>query len=303
MVQEVAGSNPVTHPSTGVAPAAARDVEERAMSDDLGVTRSVSEGIARFTINRPEAGGALNHAMRDQLAAWFHDASADLHIRVIVLASNGTKGFCTGADLRSIPADSRPKPEGAPDKVVFDNARVIRDGWQRLVTSVLDCEKPVIGQVQAVAAGGGLHLALACDLVVAGESASFVEAFIRRGIAPDAAGAWILPRLIGIQKAKELCFFGDSVSASDAERMGLINRVVPDGDLDATVDALARRLAVAPTKAITVTKALLNRSLDVDRTTSLYEEAHGQEMVTMTEDMREGIAAFVERRDPAFKGW
>ena len=85
--------------------------------------------------------------------------------------------------------------------------------------------------------------------------------------------------------------------------MGLINRVVPDGDLDATVDALARRLAVAPTKAITVTKALLNRSLDVDRTTSLYEEAHGQEMVTMTEDMREGIAAFVERRDPAFKGW
>ena len=181
--------------------------------------------------------------------------------------------------------------------------RVIRDGWQRLVTSVLDCEKPVIGQVQAVAAGGGLHLALACDLVVAGESASFVEAFIRRGIAPDAAGAWILPRLIGIQKAKELCFFGDSVSASDAERMGLINRVVPDGDLDATVDALARRLAVAPTKAITVTKALLNRSLDVDRTTSLYEEAHGQEMVTMTEDMREGIAAFVERRDPAFKGW
>lgn len=273
------------------------------MAGDTGVTRTVEDGIARFTIDRPEAGGALNHAMRDQLAAWFHEASADLAIRVVVLASTGTKGFCTGADLRSIPADTRPKPEGAPDKVVFDNQRVIRDGWQRLVTSVLDCEKPVIGAIQAVAAGGGLHLALACDLVVASTEASFVEAFIRRGIAPDAGGAWLLPRLIGIQRAKELCFFGDALSAVDAHAMGLVNRVVAPEALADTVDGFAVRLAAAPTKAITVTKALINRSLDVDRTTSLYEEAHGQEMVTMTEDMREGIAAFIERRDPVFRGW
>ena len=152
---------------------------------------------------------------------------------------------------------------------------MIRDGWQRLVTSILDCEKPVIAGVNGTAAGGGMHLALACDLVVMAEEAKFVEVFIRRGIAPDAGGAWILTRLVGIQKAKELFFFGDDVPAAEAYRIGLVNRLVPRAELQATLEELAGRLAQGPTKAIGVAKWLTNRALDVDRATSLYDEAIG----------------------------
>ena len=272
------------------------------MSADVPVTRTVEGGIARFTIDRPAAGGAINYLMRDQLASWFEEASGDLSIRVIVLQSNGTKGFCTGADLRSMPP-ALPRPEGAPDKAIGDNGRMVRNGWQRLVNSILDCEKPVIAQVQATAAGGGMHLALACDVIVAAESATFVEAFVRRGIAPDAAGAWLLTRLVGLTKAKELFFFGDALSATEAARLGMVTKVVPDGELEAVVNGLAERLAEAPTRALAITKFLTNRALDVDRTQALHDEAMGQELVTYTEDMKEGIAAFVERRTPHFRGW
>ena len=152
---------------------------------------------------------------------------------------------------------------------------MIRDGWQALVTSILDCEKPVIAGVNGTAAGGGMHLALACDLVVMAEEAKFVEVFVRRGIAPDAGGAWILTRLVGIQKAKELFFFGDDVPAAEAYRIGLVNRLVPRAELQATLEEMAGRLAKGPTKAIGVAKWLTNRALDVDRATSLYDEAIG----------------------------
>ena len=196
-----------------------------------------------------------------------------------------------------------PRPEGAPDKAIGDNGRMVRNGWQRLVNSILDCEKPVIAQVQATAAGGGMHLALACDVIVAAESATFVEAFVRRGIAPDAAGAWLLTRLVGLTKAKELFFFGDALSATEAARLGMVTKVVPDDELEAVVNGLAERLAEAPTRALAITKFLTNRALDVDRTQALHDEAMGQELVTYTEDMKEGIAAFVERRTPHFRGW
>ena len=165
---------------------------------------------------------------------------------------------------------------------------MIRDGWQALVTAILDCEKPVIAGVNGTAAGGGMHLALACDLVVMAEEAKFVEVFIRRGIAPDAGGAWILTRLVGIQKAKELFFFGDDVPAAEAYRIGLVNRLVPRAELQATLEEMAGRLAKAPTKAIWVTKWLTNRALDVDRATSLYDEAIGQEIVTHTAGLQGG---------------
>jgi len=183
------------------------------------VLRRVDDGVAWITLNRPEAGNAITAAMRDQIVAWLEEASADLAVRVVVLSGAGEKGFCTGADLRS-QGPSPARPEGAPDRAVGDASRLIRTGWQRLVSAVLDCEKPVIAAVQATAAGGGMHLALACDLVVAAEEAKFIEVFIRRGIAPDAAGAYLLARLIGPQKAKELFFFGDDVPAREAERMG-----------------------------------------------------------------------------------
>jgi 2-(1,2-epoxy-1,2-dihydrophenyl)acetyl-CoA isomerase len=153
------------------------------------------------------------------------------------------------------------------------------------------------------AAGGGMHLALACDLVVAAEEAKFIEVFVRRGIAPDAGGAYLLARLVGPQRAKQLFFFGDDVPARDAERIGLVNLVVPRADLDKTVGEWAGRLAAAPTKAIAVAKWLTNRALDTDRAGSFWDEAYGQELVSGTEDSKEGLRAFAERRSPEFKGW
>ena len=258
--------------------------------------------MAWITLNRPEAGNAITAAMRDQVVVWLEEASADLAVRVVVLTGAGEKGFCTGADLRS-QGPGPVRPEGAPDRAVGDAARLIRTGWQRLVSAVLDCEKPVIASVNATAAGGGMHLALACDLVLAAEEARFIEVFIRRGIAPDAGGAYLLARLVGPQKAKELFFFGDDLPAREAERIGLVNKVVPRAELDAEVASWAARLASAPTKAIGVAKYLTNRALDTDRATALWDEAVGQELVTGTEDCKEGLTAFAERRPPVFRGW
>ena len=271
------------------------------VGDDL--IRTIENGICTITLNRPDAGNAMTQFMRDQIADWVIDASGDLFVRVVVITANGEKGFCTGADLRGGRKEPRPKPEDAPDQVMGEGARTIRDGWQRLVASIIDCEKPVIAGVNGTAAGGGMHLALACDLVIMAEEAKFVEVFIRRGIAPDAGGAWILSRLVGIQKAKELFFFGDDVPAAEAYRIGLVNRVVPRAELATTVQEWAARLADGPTKAIGMAKWLTNRALDVDRSTSFQDEAWAQELVTHTLDSKEGIASFVERRPSAFKGW
>jgi 2-(1,2-epoxy-1,2-dihydrophenyl)acetyl-CoA isomerase len=267
------------------------------------VTRRIENGIAWITLNRPDAGNAMTQAMRDQIRDWVLDASSDLFVRVVVIGAAGEKAFCTGADLRGGRLAPRPKPADAPEAIMGDGARTIREGWQRLVASILDCEKPVIAAVNGTAAGGGMHLALACDLVVAAEESKFIEVFIRRGIVPDAGGAWLLTRLIGIQKTKELFFFGDDLPATEAYRIGLVNRLVPRADLQSTVEELATRLANGPTKAIGIAKWLTNRALDVDRSTAFYDEAMAQELVTTTLDSKEGIASFVERRPSAFKGW
>ena len=277
------------------------DSTESATGDD--VTRQIEDGVCWITLNRPDAGNAVTQSMRDQVAEWVRDASADLFVRVVVITGAGDKAFCSGADLRGGRLPARPKPDGAPEVVVGEASRMIREGWQALVSSILDCEKPVIAGVNGTAAGGGMHLALACDLVVMAEEAKFVEVFIRRGIAPDAGGAWILSRLVGIQKAKELFFFGDDVPAAEAYRIGLVNRLVPRAELQAALEEWAGRLATAPTMAIGVAKWLTNRALDVDRATALHDEAMAQELITNTVDSTEGVASFVERRPPEFKGW
>jgi 2-(1,2-epoxy-1,2-dihydrophenyl)acetyl-CoA isomerase len=182
-------------------------------------------------------------------------------------------------------------------------ARVIRRGAQRLISAVLDCEKPVIAAVNGTAAGIGAHLAFACDLVVAAEDARFIEVFVRRGISPDGGGAYLLPRLIGLQKAKELIFFGDDLSAADAKDIGLVNRVVPLDHLEQAAAELAARLATGPTKALGMAKWLLNRSFDSDRQTAFDDEAWAQELITGTVDCAEGLRSFAERRPPEFKGF
>ena len=271
------------------------------VGDDL--IRRIEGGVCWITLNRPETGNAMTTPMRDQIADWMIEASADPWVRVVVLTGAGEKGFCTGAELRSQRRDPPPKPEGAPERIVGDAARIIRSGWQRLVASIMDCEKPVIAGVNGTAAGGGMHLALACDLVVMAEEARFIEVFIRRGIAPDAGGAYILTRLVGPQKAKELFFLGDDVPAAEAYRIGLANKIVARADLEKTLVELAGRLANAPTKAIAFSKWLTNRSLDSDRITAFWDEGFAQELISGTEDSKEGMMSFVERRPPEFKGW
>jgi 2-(1,2-epoxy-1,2-dihydrophenyl)acetyl-CoA isomerase len=273
-----------------------------AVAAEQPILHQVADGVARLTINAPGAGNSLTAAMRDHLVELLDDASASVAVRVVVLTGAGDRHFCTGAQLggsRSAPE----RPEGAPDRALGDAARLIRRGWQRLVGAVLDCEKPVVAAVNGTAAGGGAHLAIACDFVVMAEGARLIEVFVRRGIIPDAGGAYLLPRLVGLQKAKELMFLGDDVGAAEAERLGLANRVVPASELAATADALAARLAAGPTKALTMTKWLVNRSFESSRATAFEEEAYAQELVNATDDTREGLTAFAERRPPAFRGW
>lgn len=277
------------------------------MPDDVAVTdlirTAIDGGIARITIDRPDAGNSLTAEMRDHLTAQLDELSATLGVRAVILTGAGQKHFCTGAGLGGAQKPEPTRPDDAPDRALGDVARLIRRGWQRLVASILDCEKPVIAAVNGTAAGGGANLVLACDLVVMADSARLIEVFVKRGIIPDAGGCYLLPRIVGPQRTKELMFLGDELSASDCERWGIANRVVPAAELGATVDELAGRLAAAPSKTIAMTKWLVNRSHESSRQTAFEEEGYAQELVTATADMAEGMRAFAERRSPDFKGW
>jgi 2-(1,2-epoxy-1,2-dihydrophenyl)acetyl-CoA isomerase len=249
--------------------------------------------VAYLTLNRPEVLNALTPGQRDLLIELLARASADPDVRAVVLTGTG-RGFCAGADLRGA--------SGAGERVAGDVARTLRLGAQRLIAAVLDCEKPVIAAVNGTAAGLGAHLAFACDLVLAAESAKFNEVFVRRGLVPDGGGAYLLPRLIGPRRAKELMFFGEALTAREAERLGLVNRVLEDEELTKAAREWAERLAAGPTRALALTKQLVNASLDSDRATAFAAEAAAQEINMTTQDAQEGVASFVERRSPEFKG-
>ena len=266
------------------------------------VRHRLDGSVAWIVLNRPEAGNALTPSQRDRIIGLLDQASGDLATRAVVITANG-KHFCTGADLRADRPAPAGRPEGAPERTTGAVARMIATGAQQLFAAVQDCEKPVIAAVGGTAAGIGAHMAFACDLVIASTEAKFIEIFARRGIVPDGGGCYILPRLIGLQKAKELVFFGDDVPATEAQRLGLVNLVVPAGELEATATAWAGRLAAGPTVAIGLAKALLNRSLDADRRASFREEAMAQEMAMTSHDAQEGVASFVERRPTEFRGW
>ena len=272
--------------------------EERPLDDQ--VLHRVEGGVAWITLNRPEAHNAITPDQRDRVIGLLDEASDDLAVRCVVLTANG-KGFCTGADLRAT-RTPRVRPDGAPERTAGEIARMIREGAQKLITAVLDCEKPVIAAVNGTAAGIGAHLAFSADLVIAAESASFIEVFVRRGLVPDGGGAYLLPRMIGIHKAKELMFLGDKLTAADAAGIGLVNRVVPDDDLLTATAEWADRLAHGP-RSIVLTKWLVNRSLDSDRATAFHDEAMAQDLNMTTADAQEGVASFVERRDPDYRGW
>ncbi|MFF4726703.1 enoyl-CoA hydratase/isomerase family protein [Streptomyces mirabilis] len=274
-------------------------------ADPVGslVLHATDNHVSWITLNRPEALNAITPDQRERLIQHLSHASSDPDARAVVITATG-RGFCAGADLRAgPPAGERVAGERvAREQVAGDVARMIRLGAQRLIGAVLDCEKPVIAAVNGTAAGLGAHLALACDLVLAADSAKFIEVFVRRGLVPDGGGAYLLPRLIGPQRAKELMFFGDALTAADAARLGLVNRVVPPDDLEKTARDWAERLATGPTRALALTKQLVNASLDTDRTTAFAAEAAAQEINMTTTDANEGVAAFTERRTPHYRG-
>jgi len=286
---EFAGRYPAPMPTTNSA---------GGTNDDI--IFAVDDGVLRITLNRPDMGNAVTQDQRRQLGEWIERANENHTIRCVVLGATG-RFFCTGADL-SAPRDEAPLPEGEPERVVGDTRRTMLRGAIATVHSILDCEKPVVAAVQGTAAGIGCHLAFACDLVVAAESAKFIEVFARRGLAVDGLGSWLLPRLVSLQRAKELVFLADDVPARRALEIGLVTRVVPDDELAVTVDELARRLASGPTKAHMVNKWLLNRSFDVDRHTLAGEEAWIVDVMANTLDSGEGVASFLERRPPNFRG-
>lgn len=270
------------------------------MTDGLIVERD--GGVLTITLNRPDVHNALDYLTRNAMVDAFEAASADVAVRAVVLTAAGDRAFCTGADLR-VPMPAPDKPEGAPKKAQGDISRGVAAGWQRAVTAVLDCEKPVVAAVNGTAAGAGMILALSCDVVVMSDATKLVPVFVRRGIAPDAAAAYLLTRIVGVQRAKQIFMFGDDVPAAQAADWGLVTQLAPANEVLATAHALAARLATGPTRALSVTKRLVNSALDADRASALRDEAWGQELVMTTEDAQEGVKAFIERRDTEFRGW
>jgi len=251
-----------------------------------------SDGVVTVTMNRPERKNAANGTMWHELLEVFEDVAGDRADRVMVLTGAGGS-FCSGADL-SDPSNVA----GRPGDPFLLQMRALGDVALRLHRF----PKPTIAKVGGIAAGAGMSLAIGCDLVVASESARFSQIFAKRGLSVDFGASWLLPRLIGLHRAKELAFFADILSSAEAADIGLVNRVVPDEELDDFVDGWARRLADGPPIALSLTKGMLNNSLMVSMEQALEDEARSQAVNFASRDTREALTAFAEKRSPIFEG-
>jgi 2-(1,2-epoxy-1,2-dihydrophenyl)acetyl-CoA isomerase len=254
------------------------------------VLRDAAEGVLTLTLNRPDALNSFNIEMKDALLASLKDAARDKSVRVVVLTGAG-RAFSAGQDLKE-----RQDPGAA------DLGTELRLRYNPIVLAMRRLEKPVIGAINGVAAGAGISVALACDMRIASESASFIEVFGRVGLVPDTGSSWFLPRLVGYAKAAEMSFTTESVDAATAERIGLVNRVVPADELTAAVNALAKRLAMAAPLALALAKRALNRALESGLEEALEYEAQLQSIAGRSKDHAEGVNAFVEKRLPKFTG-
>lgn len=252
------------------------------------------DGVRRITIDRADVGNSLSPLARDALADAFLSADRDPAVRAVLLTAAGSLHFCTGAGLS---ADSRPA-ERRPG----DIARLLQQGWQRLIGAILDCAKPVVAAVNGTAAGAGASLVLASDLVVMSETARLIEPFVARGILPDSGAVFLLTRIVGLRRATELLMLGEPVDAARCEQLGLVNRVVAAEAVYPTALELARRLAAGPTVMLSLTKRLLAVSSESGRDRAFTEEAWAQEIVSTSHDLQEGLRAFAERREPRFRG-
>jgi 2-(1,2-epoxy-1,2-dihydrophenyl)acetyl-CoA isomerase len=270
------------------------------VDEELLATRE--NGVLWLTINRADSSNAIPFYVRDRLIQHFQEASTDLEVRVVVLTGAGERHFCTGSDLRIRPP-AAPKPEGAPDMIVGSAFHMMRSGFQRLMESIQDCQKPVIVALNGTAAGGGAMLALAADVIIASDTARFVDVFGKQALIPDGGYLYLLPRIVGMHKAKEIVFFGDTIGAEDARGLGIVNRVVAPGELQTAAKEWGNQLAAKPTKVLGWAKKLLHDATEVPRTQVLENEAVFIELNQHTEDGKERMAAMMEKRPPEWKGW
>jgi 2-(1,2-epoxy-1,2-dihydrophenyl)acetyl-CoA isomerase len=247
-------------------------------------------GIATLTLNRPDALNALTVPMKRELVLAFRRVEREPTVRALILTGAG-RAFCAGQDLRE-----RLQPDAAPLGVE------VRERYNPIIRAMRALPKPIVGAINGVAAGAGASLAMACDVRVASEMASFALAFGRVGLVPDSGGTWFLPRLVGAGPAAEIALLGDSVSAADALRLGLVGRVVPADQLATEARSIAERLAAGAPKAIALTKLALNAAWDHDLDAAHDYEAHRQDIAGRTKDHAEGLAAFTEKRPARFTG-
>ncbi|HET9457212.1 MAG TPA: enoyl-CoA hydratase-related protein [Candidatus Limnocylindrales bacterium] len=249
-----------------------------------------ADGVATLTLDRPDALNSLTVPLKEELARTFRSLGRDRAVRAVVLTGAG-RAFCAGQDLRE-----RLEPGAAP------LATEVRERYTPIIIAMRRLEKPIVGAVNGVAAGAGASLAFACDIRIAAESASFILAFGRVGLVPDSGASWFLPRLVGASRAAELALTTDPLSAADAERIGLVSRVVSGERLLDEAQGLARRLAAGAPVAIGLTKRALNHAADASLEEQLEYEAVLQGIAGATADHAEGVAAFVEKREPRFRG-
>lgn len=247
------------------------------------------DGVATVTLNRPQALNAFSRAMKRELAAMIPVLAADEAVRCIILTGAG-RAFCSGGDIKEMGADA--------------DAYAGRNRLRHTLTTVLmplaRLEKPVIAAVHGAVVGAGLNLALAADIVLAAEDAVLSQIFVQVGLVPDSCGLYFLSRLIGLNRAKELCFTGRKISGREAAEMGLVNRALPTAELMPAAQALAREIAAGPAPAIAMTKSLLNLSATATLAEMVEYEALAQGIAMFTDDHREGVRAFREKRRPCF---
>jgi 2-(1,2-epoxy-1,2-dihydrophenyl)acetyl-CoA isomerase len=233
---------------------------------------------------------ALNEQLKKDLNDAFREAERDTGVRCIVLRGAGEKAFCSGQDLKEHAGSKRSLRES------------LEKSYNPLIRKIRAIEKPVIGMINGVAAGAGCSIALACDMRTMSTTAKLIEVFIRIGLVPDSGSHWFLPRLTGMARAFEYASLGRDISAEEAERVGLVNRIAPPDQLEKITLEIAHSLATAPTRAIGLIKRALNKSLVSDLDSLLDYEAYIQQIASETEDHREGTAAFLEKRPARFKG-
>ncbi|AHJ97052.1 enoyl-CoA hydratase-related protein [Hymenobacter swuensis] len=260
------------------------------MSETPSLHFSIEAGVATIRFNRPQVFNSVNKDVALALQQHLRECQQNPEVRAVLLTGTG-KAFCAGQDLAEITGPDSPEV-----------AEIVEKHYNPIVELIRALDKPVVAAVNGVAAGAGANLALACDVVVAKESASFIQAFSKIGLIPDSGGTYFLPRLIGMQRASALMLTGDKVSATEAVQMGMIYKAFSDEVFDSEVAKLVQKLAAMPTKGLAYTKQLLNGTFGNNLTQQLRAEADYQLRAGSTTDYKEGVSAFLEKRQPTFTG-